>query len=118
MRHRSSKPEAIDINSTTAFAHPIQPGCPLAIVRLLDESRHPTHAEMVLSVGREMSDVSQHPNGDESPRFYSVPEAARILRVSEMTLYRSIAENGFPTVRVRSRLTVPARAIDGMKPLR
>lgn len=47
-------------------------------------------------------------------RFYTVPEAARLLRVSAMTLYRSIAANEFPAVRVRTRLLVPAVLIDGL----
>lgn len=47
-------------------------------------------------------------------RFYTVPEAARLLRVSAMTLYRSIAAGEFPAVRVRTRLLVPAVLIDGL----
>lgn len=47
-------------------------------------------------------------------RFYTVPEAAGLLRVSAMTLYRSIAANEFPAIRIRTRLLVPATLIDGM----
>jgi hypothetical protein len=32
-----------------------------------------------------------------------------------MTLYRAIDENAFPAIRVRNRLTVPAKAIDDME---
>jgi excisionase family DNA binding protein len=56
-------------------------------------------------------DVSDH----ESPRFYSVRDAARILGVSTMTVYRAIEEKTFPAVRVRSRLVVPAKAIVEME---
>jgi excisionase family DNA binding protein len=45
-------------------------------------------------------------------RFYTVPEAAKLLRMSPATLYREIAANRFPAVKVRTRLVVPAKAID------
>ncbi|OXM43456.1 helix-turn-helix domain-containing protein [Amycolatopsis alba] len=51
----------------------------------------------------------------EKPRFFSVNEAARILRMSPMTLYRAINSGSFPAIRVRGRLTVPAGAIDKME---
>jgi excisionase family DNA binding protein len=44
--------------------------------------------------------------------FYTVPEAAPILRVDPATVYRAIRANEFPAVRVRSRCIVPAVAID------
>ena len=46
-----------------------------------------------------------------SPAFYTVPEAARILRVDPATLYRAIREDAFPAVRVRTRYVVPAAAL-------
>ena len=46
------------------------------------------------------------------PRFYSVGEAAQLLGVSAMTLYRAIAEGEFPAVRIRKRLIVPAGFVD------
>lgn len=49
------------------------------------------------------------------PRFYSVRQAARILNMSPVTLYRAIREDGFPAVRVRGRVSVPAKAIDVME---
>lgn len=49
------------------------------------------------------------------PRFYSVRQAARILDMSPVTLYRAIREGGFPAVRVRGRVSVPAKAIDVME---
>jgi excisionase family DNA binding protein len=46
------------------------------------------------------------------PAFYTVREAARILRVGSATLYRAIREDAFPSVRVRTRYVVPAAAIE------
>jgi excisionase family DNA binding protein len=46
------------------------------------------------------------------PAFYTVREAARILRVGSATLYRAIREDAFPAVRVRTRYVVPAAAIE------
>ncbi|MCS7478188.1 helix-turn-helix domain-containing protein [Umezawaea endophytica] len=50
--------------------------------------------------------------GNGSPTFYTVPEAARVMRVDPSTLYRAIREGGFPAVRLRSRYVVPARAVE------
>lgn len=47
-----------------------------------------------------------------SPAFYTVAEAARILRVNSVTLYRAIRDNAFPAVRIRSRYVVPAAALN------
>jgi len=46
------------------------------------------------------------------PAFYTVREAARLLRVGPATLYRAIREGAFPAVRVRSRYVVPAVALN------
>lgn len=46
------------------------------------------------------------------PVFYTVNEAARILRVGASTLYRAIREGAFPAVRLRTRYVVPAVALD------
>lgn len=46
------------------------------------------------------------------PTFYTVPEAARIMRCNPSTLYRAIRENAFPAVRLRTRYVVPAAAVD------
>ena len=51
----------------------------------------------------------------QPPRFYTVHQAAAILGTSAMTLYRSIAANEFPAVRVRNRIIIPAKAIDEME---
>jgi excisionase family DNA binding protein len=45
-------------------------------------------------------------------RFYTIPEAAKLLRMSPATLYREIAAGRFPAVKVRTRLVIPAKAID------
>jgi excisionase family DNA binding protein len=47
-----------------------------------------------------------------APSFYTVREAAKIMRCNPSTLYRAIREDAFPAVRVRTRYVVPARAID------
>jgi len=49
-----------------------------------------------------------------APRFYNVAEAAKLVRTSKVTLYRAIREGGFPAMRIRGRLVVPARAIEAM----
>ena len=45
------------------------------------------------------------------PAFYTVREAARILRVDPATVYRAIRDDAFPAVRVRTRYVVPAAAL-------
>ncbi|MCA1709975.1 MAG: helix-turn-helix domain-containing protein, partial [Actinobacteria bacterium] len=42
-----------------------------------------------------------------SPAFYTVPEAARILRVTPATIYRAIRDDAFPAVRIRTRYVIP-----------
>jgi len=46
------------------------------------------------------------------PIFYTVTEAARLLRVHRATLYRAIKDDGFPAARVRSRYAIPAVAVE------
>ncbi|RBM21660.1 DNA-binding protein [Prauserella sp. PE36] len=46
------------------------------------------------------------------PVFYTVREAARIVRVDPSTLYRAIREDAFPAVRVRYRYVIPAAALE------
>ncbi|MGE0298625.1 MAG: helix-turn-helix domain-containing protein [Pseudonocardia sp.] len=50
----------------------------------------------------------------ETPRFFSVPEVARIFGMSPVTVYRAIAAGEFPAVRIRGRLIVPAKAVEEM----
>lgn len=54
------------------------------------------------------------PNAGKGPAFYTVREAARMLRIGPSTLYRAIREGDFPAVRVRSRYVVPAIALDNL----
>jgi excisionase family DNA binding protein len=49
---------------------------------------------------------------DGRPTFYTVREAARIMRCNPRTLYRAIREDAFPAVRVRTRYVVPAAAVE------
>ncbi|MDQ0379058.1 helix-turn-helix domain-containing protein [Amycolatopsis thermophila] len=51
-------------------------------------------------------------NRDSRPAFYTVREAARLLRVGPSTLYRIIRDGDFPAVRLRSRYIIPAVALD------
>jgi excisionase family DNA binding protein len=51
-------------------------------------------------------------NSTGNPAFYTVPEAARILRVTPATLYRAIRDDAFPAVRIRTRYVIPASAVD------
>ena len=50
--------------------------------------------------------------GAESPAFYTVPEAARVLRVTPATIYRAIRDDAFPAVRIRTRYVIPAAAVE------
>jgi excisionase family DNA binding protein len=47
-----------------------------------------------------------------SPAFYTVSEAAHVLRVTPATIYRAIREDAFPAVRIRTRYVIPASAVD------
>lgn len=51
---------------------------------------------------------------DEPKLFLTVAEAAAILRVDVATIYRSIREDAFPAVRLRTRYVVPTAAIEQM----
>lgn len=50
--------------------------------------------------------------GAGNPAFYTVPEVARLLRVTPATIYRAIRDDAFPAVRIRTRYVVPAAAVD------
>lgn len=50
-------------------------------------------------------------NAARTPLFYTVAEAADLLRVDSATVYRAIRERAFPAVQVRGRYVVPAAAI-------
>ena len=53
--------------------------------------------------------------GGRDKRFYSIEEAAILLRLSYSTLYRAIRAGEFPAVRIRGRYVVPAKAIDDLE---
>ncbi len=53
-------------------------------------------------------------NTTPRPAFYTVAEAARLLRVDPATIYRAIRADAFPAVRVRSRYVIPAAAVEQM----
>jgi excisionase family DNA binding protein len=44
--------------------------------------------------------------------FYTVPEVARVLRVTPATIYHAIREDAFPAVRIRTRYVISATAVD------
>ena len=48
-------------------------------------------------------------------RFFTVAQAAKLLGLSEPTLYRAIRAGEFPAIKVRGRYVVPARAIDELE---
>ena len=58
-----------------------------------------------------------HPTLPPVPRFYSVSDAAVVLGMSAMTLYRAIIAGEFPAVRIRGRLIDPAKALDAIADL-
>jgi excisionase family DNA binding protein len=47
-------------------------------------------------------------------QFLSVAEAAAVLNLSVMTLYRLLKRGEFPAVRVGRRFCVPVQAINGL----
>jgi excisionase family DNA binding protein len=49
------------------------------------------------------------------PRFLTVGATARMLGMSEATLYRAIRECEFPAVKVRNRYVVPRRVLDALE---
>jgi excisionase family DNA binding protein len=50
-----------------------------------------------------------------APRFLTVGQAAKVPGVSAMTIYRAVDEGGFPAIRTRGRISVPAKALDAME---
>jgi excisionase family DNA binding protein len=48
-------------------------------------------------------------------RFLTVSQAAELLGVSAMTIYRAIDAGEFPAIRTRGRISIPAKAIDLME---
>ena len=52
------------------------------------------------------------PRASSRRLFYTVAEAADVLRVDKATIYRAIREDAFPAVRVRSRYVIPVAALE------
>jgi hypothetical protein len=48
----------------------------------------------------------------ERASFYTVGEAARLLRVDPATIHRAPREDAFPAIRIRSCYVIPAAAFD------
>lgn len=73
---------------------------------------------LTLVRGQHLAAACLQPGGvtnsaEESKKlFFTVPEAAKVLRVDVATIYRSIREDAFPAVRLRTRYVVPAAAIE------
>lgn len=66
-----------------------------------------------------MTQLRSHLRGPDAqnakgPLFYSVAQVAEMFGMSTMTVYRAIAANEFPAVRVRGRLVVPARVLEAI----
>jgi excisionase family DNA binding protein len=55
----------------------------------------------------------QH-NDAELPVAYSVPEAARLLRIGKTLAYEAAARGEIPSVKIGSRLLVPRAALERM----
>lgn len=57
---------------------------------------------------------TQEPSGHQrfAPLFLTVDEAAELLRVDPVTIYRAIRAQQFPAVKVRKRYVVPRKAIE------
>ncbi|GAA3880186.1 hypothetical protein GCM10022243_51030 [Saccharothrix violaceirubra] len=53
-------------------------------------------------------------DNNTEPSFYTVAEAAHLLRVSPMTLYRAIHDNELPATRIRTRLLISAHTIHNL----
>ena len=55
------------------------------------------------------------PTGARSAMFLSVGEAANLLGMSGMTVYRAIRAGEFPAVKIRGRYVIPRRVIEAME---
>jgi excisionase family DNA binding protein len=70
--------------------------------------------EMLMKTAMTTSDSPQ-PVNPPQPRFLTVGATARLLGMSEATLYRAIRACEFPAVKVRNRYVVPRRVLDAME---
>lgn len=61
-----------------------------------------------------MNDTNEVSAPQPSRGWLEVSEAAADLRVSRMSLYRLIAANKFPAVRIGKRILIPAEALTAL----
>lgn len=47
----------------------------------------------------------------DTTRFSTVPEVARVLRVSKMTAYRLVHDGSLPAIRVGRSFRIPTKAV-------
>jgi excisionase family DNA binding protein len=73
-------------------------------------TRQPAEASSTGSPNHQEAPIPTTDNA--SKHFYTVREAAAVLRVDPATLYRAIREDAFPAAKLRSRYIVPAKALD------
>jgi excisionase family DNA binding protein len=52
---------------------------------------------------------------NNSRRWYSVAEVARMLGMAPMTVYRAIHSGEFPAVKIRGRYVIPTRALEELE---
>jgi excisionase family DNA binding protein len=60
-----------------------------------------------------MHDPKVPPSG--ARRFQTVAAVARLLDISEVTIYRAIHAGEFPAIKVRGRYVIPTSVVDAME---
>lgn len=77
-------------------------------------ARRPARPRLVLiRLARSRIEVLTMPE-NSSRTFLTVAEAAEILRVDDVTIYRAIRDDAFPAVKIRGRYIIPAQAVDAL----
>ena len=51
------------------------------------------------------------PSHPAAKLFYTVTEAAHVMRVDPATIYRAIRDDAFPAVKIRTRYIIPVAAV-------
>jgi excisionase family DNA binding protein len=64
-----------------------------------------------------MGENMQNPEGPlvQGRRFQTVASVARLLHISEVTIYRAIHAGEFPAIKVRGRYVIPTSVVDAME---
>jgi excisionase family DNA binding protein len=64
-----------------------------------------------------MGENMQKPEGPvvQGRRFQTVASVARLLDISEVTIYRAIHAGEFPAIKVRGRYVIPTSVVDAME---